>query len=672
MRTKPASSPSRKILDQLIIQRSAKGIHIPIATKLILSYLPIIIVTSGIFTVVGINVISKRILSEAQEKVRNDLNSAEVIYDNELTKIFDLIRLTSQRSFLINSISNLDFASAYPELKKIKDFEGLDFLTICDLNGSTIFRTSNPEASSDEYPIDEVVAEVLRNKTSVVHTILETSQELENESKELAELAVIKIIDTPYSIPIEKDYLTSGLVIKAASPIFDETGNLIGVIYGGILLNKNYKIVDHIKQTVFQGVQYKSKDIGTATIFLDDVRISTNVINSDGERAIGTRVSEEVYKKVVVEGEPWIGRAYVVNNWYITAYQPIVDNKNKVIGILYVGILEQKYSDLERQTILIFGSIALISVIVFTIISYYLSKRLSTPINKLVTAAREITGGNLNPDISITSHDEVGELSSAFKIMSKTLAEREENLKAYTKSKMESERLAIIGQLSANVAHELNNPLVGIITYSNTLLEEEFCQDSENAEYLKKIVIQANRCKDIVRGLLDFSRQDTSEKSLVDINSQIKLCLSLLENQAMFLNVKIKLDLNDIPLCLVDPSKIERVFMNLIINAAEAMEEGGQLEISTQYNKKMNTIGITFSDNGPGISEENLAKIFDPFFTTKDVGHGVGLGLSISYAVIKEHQGTIDVKSKIGEGTTFYINLPASSSGDTNVNEEGD
>ncbi len=133
------------------------------------------------------------------------------------------------------------------------------------------------------------------------------------------------------------------MMLGAAAPIFDYQNNLIGILYGGILLNRNYEIVDEIKRTVFQDLQYKGQDIGTATIFQDDLRISTNVKNGDGSRAIGTRVSEEVYNQVVVNGKPYIGRAYVVNNWYITAYEPIENINHQIIGILYVGILEQKY-----------------------------------------------------------------------------------------------------------------------------------------------------------------------------------------------------------------------------------------------------------------------------------------------------------------------------------------
>jgi len=639
---------------------SGNHLHLPIATKLLLSYLPIIIVTSGVFTVVGIQIITTRILAEAQEKVRHDLNSAREIYQNRLNQINDVVQLTSDRFFLTEALLNGNIACIGDELIKVKENEHLDILSLTDATGEVIFRSSDPEAPSNPKTYDELVAKVLSQKAPVVSTSLITGSELLKESSQLYDQAHIVFVDTPRARPTTRTELNSGLMLKAAAPIFDYQDNLIGVLYGGNLLNRNYEIVDDIKQTVFEDVKYDGKDIGTATIFQDDVRIATNVKNSDGSRAIGTRVSEEVYDQVVITGQPWIGRAFVVNDWYISAYEPIRNINYEIIGILYVGSLEQEYSDIRKHTIIAFVAIALIGIIVSTIISNLISQKITTPIKQLVNASRDIAQGNLNPKMEVTSHDELGELAIAFNTMSNRLMEREEKLKEFTKSKiMESEKLAIVGQLAANVAHELNNPLVGIITYSHLLLEET--PTSENAtEFLNKIVIQANRCKDIVRGLLDFARQRKPDRTLFNINNLLKQCISLLENQVIFHNIKIILDLEEVPMVILDPSQVERVFMNIILNAAEAMDGKGELNISSRFDSDEGMVEVQVRDTGPGISEENLEQIFDPFFTTKDVGHGVGLGLAISYGIIREHNGTTTVKSKIGEGTTFTVRLPVS------------
>jgi two-component system NtrC family sensor kinase len=642
---------------------SSNKFYMPIATKLLLSYLPIIIVTSGVFSIVGIKLITNRILSEAQEKVRHDLNSANEIYQNQINHINDVVRLTSERFFLADALISGNLDRTLDELIKVKISEHLDILSLTNANGEVILRASNPDAPMYPKTYDELVSAVLSRKTPVVSTSIITSSELLKESPELAEQANIVLIDTPRARPISETEQSSGLMLKAAAPIFDYQNNLIGVLYGGNLVNRNYDIVDDIKQTVFEGIQYKGKDIGTATIFQDDVRISTNVKNNDGSRAIGTRVSEEVYNQVVLSGEPYIGRAYVVNDWYITAYEPIRNIHYKIIGILYVGILDQKYLDIKSQTIAAYLSIAIIGLLLSTIISILISQKITIPIKKLVAASRDIAQGDLNPTVEITSHDELGELAVAFNTMSNTLKQREEKLKEFTKNKiMESEKLAIIGQLAANVAHELNNPLVGITTYSHLLLEET--PASNNAtEFLNKIVIQANRCKEIVRGLLDFARQRKPDKTLINLNNLIDQCLSLLENQALFHNIQIQTNLAELPMIIIDPSQVERVFMNIILNAAEAMNGNGTLSITSYYDSAESMVEVQVTDTGQGISEENLEKIFDPFFTTKDVGHGVGLGLAISYGIIREHNGTTTVKSTLGKGTTFTVRLPVSVQG---------
>jgi len=639
--------------------KSQNGVRVPIATKLILSFLLIIVIISAVFMVVGVQLISNRIVSEAQEKVRHDLNTAREIYLSKLSHINDVVRLTADRFFIEEAILSGNIEEAKIELLRIKNMGELDVLTITDASGSVLLRTSNLSLSGDDQSDDDLVKEVLDRQVPIASTSIVNADDIRKESPLLAELAYFKFIDTPMARVRDDVEETAGMMLKAASPIFDDQNHLIGVVYGGTLINRNFEIVDKIKQTVYEDVKYKGQDIGTAEIFQDDVRISTNVENEDGSRALRTRVTEEVYDQVVIKGKPWIGRAYVVNNWYITAYEPIRDVYDRIIGILYVGVLEQKYLDIKRQTIISFLAITLAGALVSLIMSYFIAHGISTPINKLVSASKEVAEGNLDAKVEIKSNDEFGDLAESFNAMAMALKERDEKLKEFTKKKiLESERLALIGQLSANVAHELNNPLQGIVTYSHLLLEK-MPNENSNRNSVQKIVTQANRCRDIIRGLLDFSRQRKPDKTLCDVNVVLSDCVSLLENQALFHNIRIINDFEaSLPMAVIDPSQIERVFMNIIINAAEAMNGSGQLTLSTRFDPSENFIELKFTDTGQGISKEDLARIFDPFFTTKEVGHGTGLGLAISYGIVKEHGGTISVESKVSKGTTFNVRLP--------------
>jgi two-component system NtrC family sensor kinase len=456
------------------------------------------------------------------------------------------------------------------------------------------------------------------------------------------------------------------MMLIAASPILGANHEILGIVFGGKLLNRNFEIVDLIKHTVYENVKYKGQDIGTATIFQDDLRISTNVNNEDGTRAIGTRVSEEVYNQVIIQGEPWIDRAYVVNNWYITAYEPIKNLQDEIIGILYVGVLEQKYIDIQRDTIYTFLGITIAGILIALGVSYLFANQVSGPIRQMVTASKEVAAGNLSARVDVQTNDELHFLAESFNDMAKSIQKRDRDLKEFaTKRIMQSEKLALIGQLSANIAHELNNPLQGIVTFSHLLLEDTEGLDSNCQYSIEKIVGQANRCRDIIRGLLDFSRQRPPDKSYYDINAIVDDCISLVEMQALFHNIHIRRDYqDDLTLAVIDPSQIERVFMNMIINAAEAMDGSGELTITTRDDPDTNRLEISFTDTGHGISKENIRKIFDPFFTTKDVGHGTGLGLAISYGLVQSHKGSITVDSTVGEGTTFTVSLPINENGE--------
>ena len=643
-----------------------QGITVPIHAKLMAAFVLMIVLVGSVFLVIGVRLTSNRVLAEAQDKVRNDLNAARVIYESQLQHIGSVVCYTADRDLLENAIIAENIDDIYQELLNVSRTAGLDILGVTNKYGKVLIRTHNPEKRGDDLGHHDFIRTALNVEGCVTSTVVFSEYELEKESPQLAEQAQIDFIDTPLARPSSAVESTDGMLLIAASPVLNAQHEILGVVFGGKLLNRNYEIVDLIKQTVYKDVKYKGQDIGTATIFQDDLRISTNVKNEDGSRAIGTRISEEVYNQVIIQGEPWIDRAYVVNNWYITAYEPIKNLEDHIIGILYVGILEQKYIDIRRETILTFLAITIAGILVALALSYLIARKVSDPLKLMVAASKEVASGNLDTRVDVHTNDELQFLAESFNDMAASLQKRDQDLKDFaTKRIMESDRLALIGQLSANIAHELNNPLQGILTFSHLLLEDNPDLDSNCQYSLEKIVGQANRCRDIIRGLLDFSRQRQPDKSFYDINAIIDECISLVELQALFHNIHINRNLQaDLPLAVIDPSQIERVFMNMIINAAEAMNGNGYLTISTRVNEKNKDIEIAFSDTGSGISKENLRKIFDPFFTTKDVGHGTGLGLAISYGLVRNHKGSIVVESTVGEGTTFTVSLPIEENGD--------
>ncbi|MBN2114245.1 MAG: cache domain-containing protein [Acidimicrobiia bacterium] len=627
--------------------------------KLMLAFLAIILLLSATFSGVAAFVIGSRVLAEAEDRVESDLDAAQEIYDSYCGSLHDLMRLSADRFYLRNALLAGQVPLAYGEILGTMLREDLDFLTVTDAEGTVVLRAGNAGAVGDSQAEDGLVAAALETLEPVVGTTVFEAGRLSREAPAMAEQALISLVETRGARPIENTVETSGLMLMAAAPVVDFAGQPIGVLYGGLLLNRRFEIVDRIKDTLFRGEQYGGADIGTATLFLDDVRVATNVLTEDGSRAIGTRVSEEVYQRVVVEGERWLGRAYVVKDWYLTGYTPLRRLDGEVVGMLYVGILERPYSDLKTRSTLFFVGITLGGVALATGISFFISRRLSTPVRALVKASRRVAEGDLAARVPVRTRDEVGELTAAFNSMTAALAARDEQLKEFTRRKiMESERLAIVGQLAADVAHELNNPLQGIVTYSHLLLERMAADDPQRKS-VEKISIQAERCATIIRGLLDFSRPKKPHKKLANLCAIIEECFSLVEDRALFHNIEVVREYADcVPDTVVDPAQMQQVFMNLIMNAAEAMGGVGRLQVSTRLDASRDMIQVVFRDSGHGISLEDLGRIFDPFFTTKAVGHGTGLGLAISFGIVKEHGGTITVESELGVGTTFTIELP--------------
>ncbi len=637
-----------------------------IATKLVLSFLLIIILTSGILSIVGARVIGNRVIAEAQAKLQTDLNAAREIYLNKLASVNDVVRFTADRVLLMNMLLSGDTKQAADALGRTREREKLDALTITDRHGLVLLRAGNPSQAGDDQSRDELVRTVIERKEPVAASCIVSVEDLRREAPGLAEQAHLRFTSTPKARARPETEETAGMMLRAAAPILDPTTNLLGIVYGGVLLNRNFEIVDRIKQTVFQNLQYKGKDMGTATIFQDDLRISTNVKNEDGSRAIGTRAAEDVYEQVVRKGRPWIGRAFVVNHWYITAYEPIRNLAGGIIGMLYVGILEQKYVDLRQRAVMVFLAITLVGALVAFALASFISAKISVSIKKLATASEQVAHGNLDARVEIRSHDELRELADAFNFMAAALKKRDEKVREFTTRRiMESERLAHIGELAAGVAHEINNPLQGIVTYSHLLLERVSTENGMR-QSLEKIVKQANRCRDIIRGLLDFARQRKPEKRLSNVNRVLEECVSLVDNQVLFHNIRIVKHLSpNLPQVFMDPSQIQQVFMNMILNAAEAMKGGGQLTLTTRQVPTDGAVEVQFTDTGHGIKEEDLERIFSPFFTTKEVGHGTGLGLAISYGIVKEHKGTITVESEEGHGATFTVRLLVSSEQET-------
>jgi two-component system NtrC family sensor kinase len=616
-----------------------------------------VVIFTGVSSIlIGYFIIIDGIINQAYSEIKSYLNSAQYVYSNKINVIHIFMDHLASLTYVQEAIVANNRMILIRKLQEVRNELSLDILNITDTEGNIIVRARNPEVFGDRVDKDILVNFVLENRKPCLGSDLMQREYLKKEGNDLADQAFTTVVKTPHARKDNKRYEERGLVLKAASPIYYQD-RFIGVIYGARLINHNYDIVDRIQQLVFKDEKINGWDVGTSTIFLDDVRISTNVRNKDNTRAIGTQVSEEVYNQIFFKREMWLAKAFVVNNWYYSAYAPIFNIQNKVIGILYVGLLEEKYSYIMKKTYLYFLLVTLISAAIAIVLSLYFIRSIIAPYRDLIGAAQRITRNDYTK-IPIAFDDEIGYISKVFNRMIDAIVIRDQKLKEQTEKQInQSEKLASLGRLASGIAHEINNPLTGILTYSSILLED--FKGTDFQEDLQVVVNETMRCRNIVKGILDFARETKLEKEKANINSIIVSTLAILENHLNFHNIEMHKELSpEVPDMNLDINQMKSVINNCAVNAADAMPNGGTFSVTTEYIPERKVVVIKFKDTGIGIPEENIPKIFDPFFTTKDPGKGTGLGMAVTYGIIKRHNGTIEIRSTVGTGTTFIVELP--------------
>jgi two-component system NtrC family sensor kinase len=612
----------------------------------------------------GFYIIKKDVIDLAQNKVKSDLNFAREVYRQETKTIENTVRFAALRFFLRDAVLEKNTEGLKEQLNTIRKTEGLDVLTLVNGDGRVIVRSRNPSVSGDDQRFDEVVSRVLFEKRVISATTLVAADELAKEGANLVEQAHIKFIATPKAKPTNGTEQTSGMMLKAAAPVFDHNSSLIGVLYGGNLLNRNYGIVDRAKNIVYQETKYNGKDIGAVTIFQDDLRISTNVKTADGQRAIGTRVSGGVYDQVLGQGRPWVNSAFVVNEWYKSAYEPIRNIDGKIIGMLYVGTLEQPFNDIARDTLLIFLAIIAAATFVAIALSFILAGGISKPLTKLLDATAKLSGGELGHTIETkTGVNELDKLAVSFNEMSQQLEERDRNLKFSNEMLVDLNKRYI--DLIGFVSHELKG-IIGTIVMNvcsvqqgllgaiNEKQKKALDGATRNLDYLTVTVKRFLSLGKIEKGELDV------KKSTVEIKKDIfNVILDSFSSTAARKNVTITNEIDADLKVSADLELLRIVASNLISNAIKYGKDNGNIVFSSKKSDAHVEIEV-YNDSVP-IKEEQKGKLFQRFFRldnaeTRNV-KGTGLGLFITKQIIEKHGGKIWVKPK-ENGNSFIFQLP--------------
>jgi two-component system, NtrC family, sensor kinase len=300
------------------------------------------------------------------------------------------------------------------------------------------------------------------------------------------------------------------------------------------------------------------------------------------------------------------------------------------------------------------------------LVGIWIAARLSRPLESLAVVASEVGAGKFNVPIDVYGRDEVGSLATAFRTMVARLADRDEKLRVAHSALVQSEKMAAIGQLSAGLAHEVKNPLAGILGFAQ-LSRRKLSDPEAVRRNLDVIERETRRCSEIIGNLMQFARKDRALKQEVEINHAVQQAIAIVDHQLSLKKVKIVKDLAEgLPRVLGNANQIEQALINLMINSQQAMVDGGTVTVRSAHGDGL--VQVSVEDTGPGVAPELRQTIFEPFFTTKPVGQGTGLGLSVTYGLIKDHGGDIVVDDAPSGGARFVVNLPAMAE-DTAVNE---
>lgn len=620
-------------------------------------------------------------------KVNGDLTIAHQYLARILEKTGVQIRGLSL-SFRFREVEERETIAAVTELLEQSRKEiGLDFLYLMDASGKVV--ASSPALAGTPRADWPIIASALSGESPSTGIDIFSNDELAAISPDLAKRARLDLVPTPNAVPTDRSTATNGMVVHAASRAVAPGGGPAALV-GGILLNQNLEFIDTINDLVYREASLPEGSKGTATLFLDDVRISTNVRLFEGRRALGTRVSAAVRSTVMGEGRTWLDSAFVVNDWYISAYEPLVDTYGKRVGMLYVGFLQKPFDAAKYETLLIIA-LAFVVITAATVpIFLRWARSIFMPLERVTATIGEVEKGNLSARTKLpAAGDEIGRVAFHLDTLLDQVQERDRQLRewndelntrvrdrtrdlelanlkleATTKQLIMSEKLAAIGEITAGVAHEINNP-IAVMQGNLDVIRSVIGAEADKAKVEFRLVDeQIHRISQIVTKLLQFARPE-EYAGYVERHapgSVVLDCLPLVQHLLNKTEIKVVREDRASRLVLMNRTELQQVVINLIVNAIHAMPDGGTLTLRSFDADRDGSPGIAVevADTGIGIGADVVDKVFDPFFTTKR-REGTGLGLSISQTLVKRQRGQITVESKIGSGSTFRIWLPEAS-----------
>jgi two-component system NtrC family sensor kinase len=609
-------------------------------------------------------------------RVRTDLAAAHGYYERVAEGVGRSVEALAGSARMAGVLANSDGArqavverllgEARPGLK-------LDFLYFLDVDRDSAALQAWPA-------LLEAAAGRARTETDVF-----SAQQLVLLDPQLAEQALTPLLATANAAPDERAVENRGLVLHAAAPVFDAGGRIAGVLAGGVLLNKNLAFIDRLNEIVYPEGALLLGSKGTATLFLGDVRVATNVRLFEGGRAIGTRVSAAVREAVLGQGRTWLDRAFVVTDWYVSGYQPIFDSAGQRVGMLYVGFLEEPFTAARRAGLAVVVGLFALAMLGAGLFATLWARRVFRPIERMHATMSAIEQGDAAARVgNVATGDELGELATHFDRLLDRLQEQAgvlkrwgealdlevarrtaelelavADLKAAQSQLVMNEKLAAIGQLTAGVAHEINNP-VAVIQGNLDVLRDMLGDAARPVEpEVRLIQEQVHRIRLIVAKLLQFARPQDYVGYLEPVAPAQLVADSLLLVGHLLKKGTIAVEnrFESVRSVLCNRNELQQVLINLMVNAIQAMPGGGVLTLAAEdWDEADMPVGLRLivGDSGPGLAKAERQQLFKPFYTAKKPG-GTGLGLWVSQSLVERYGGRITVDSEPGFGSRFTV-----------------
>ena len=620
-------------------------------------------------------------------KVNTDLSVSHDIFERIKRDYLSQLKETGESFTFHSALLRQDSQTIRQQIANLQQSNSFSYIHIIDADGAIIYDPDAEKTSAKARPSSALS----RARAGIASSGIEIFSATDLAKEHLEQRVVLPLIDTARARPTTRKIEDRGMMIRALYPIRNHTGKVLAILDAGVLLNSNFAFVDAIRDLVYGPGSLIPGSIGTVTVFLDDVRITTNVPIRPGQRALGTRVSNTVRSKVLDQGEIWIDRAFVVNDWYISSYEPILDVDGKRVGMLYAGFLEAPFRDSLLKAL---GVLVLLFIVLMTftgLVAVLGAKSIFKPLERMSAVVNATRRGEEKRIGQIDSEDEISTLAKEFDAMLDLLEERKNLLQQWADDLEEkvdertaelkqknteltrtitilrktrqqlviAEKLAALGELTAGVAHEINNPTAVMLGNLDVIIAEMGTQLKPVQDEIDLVIKQIYRIKDITNNLLQYARPDSfaGYVNSVDINATIRDTLKLVQHLRAGLEYDMQLELQATVEVRINQQELQQVLVNLIGNAIHALPDAqGKITVSSRNFKQLG-VQILIQDNGRGMDEDAVSKAFNPFYTTKKQGEGTGLGLSISYGLVRRYGGNIEIDSTPGVGSLFIITL---------------